>query len=119
MVVPGAYIVDEDVEISGSISTPRHLYVSGRIFGDARSLDVLIARHGVVDGHIRARTAIIAGHVKGGIEADHVRLLAGCTVEGDVTARTLEVEDGALFEGCVRRRPAIAPNPIARLLAVA
>jgi cytoskeletal protein CcmA (bactofilin family) len=49
------------------------------------------------------------GHVRGNVVANgRVELRAGCTVEGDIRALRLAVEDNAVFRGKVDLTQAVA-----------
>jgi cytoskeletal protein CcmA (bactofilin family) len=53
-----------------------------------------------VRGGVVAREVVISGKLAGKLQAsDLVRLLKGGKIEGDVEARRLVIEDGAVFDG--------------------
>jgi len=61
-----------------------------------------IGQHANVAADISARDVLILGTVKGNVSASgRVELRAGCTVEGDIRALRLAVEDNAVFRGKV------------------
>lgn len=57
-----------------------------------------------VIGEICANSVVISGHQVGRVTARHVRLAATCILEGDVIHSTIEIEEGAFFEGSIRRK---------------
>ena len=55
---------------------------------------------------------LILGHVQGNVVASgRVELRAGCTVEGDIRALRLAVEDNAVFRGKVDLTQSVAKGP--------
>jgi len=55
-----------------------------------------------VAADLSAKDVLILGHVQGNVIASgRVELRAGCTVEGDIRALRLAVEDNAMFRGKV------------------
>jgi cytoskeletal protein CcmA (bactofilin family) len=92
-----------DVECSGPAQ------VFGRIEGELRATDLVIGEGAQIDGGILAQEVTISGRVKGTIRAIRV-ILQGGVVEGDITSRTLSVDENSLFEGTSRR----VENPIER-----
>jgi len=54
-------------------------------------------------GDVVAEELTVNGHVKGTIHANRVRLGGAGVVEGDISHRTLAIEENARFEGTSRR----------------
>ena len=93
--------------------------IEGRVDGEVESEEtIVIAKDGVVVGEIIAHEAIISGRVQGGVTtASSVELRASCVVDGEIDARYIAVEQGALinaaFKGSsanTRRRPDWKPE---------
>jgi cytoskeletal protein CcmA (bactofilin family) len=92
-----------DVECSGPAQ------VFGRIEGELRATDLVIGEGAHIEGGILAQEVTVSGRVKGTIRAIRVTLRGG-VVEGDITSRTLSVDESSVFEGSSRR----VENPIER-----
>jgi cytoskeletal protein CcmA (bactofilin family) len=92
-----------DVECSGPAQ------VFGRIEGELRATDLVIGEGAHIEGGILAQEVTVSGRVKGTIRALRVKLQGG-VVEGDITSRTLSVDENSVFEGSSKR----VENPIER-----
>ena len=85
------------------------IYIDGHVeldvVGSGKSnTGVSISEHGEVDGDIRAVDVYIAGIVHGDVHASgHLRLAHTARVSGDVEYATLDIADGAIVEGIVRK----------------
>lgn len=86
--------------------------VRGKVHGDIESLqDLTIGETGVVHADaIAGKDMIIAGEINGNVKCGgRLRLSSTARLNGNIRARTLVVEDGALFNGsCCMTKPAPA-----------
>ncbi len=99
-------IIGNDLKIMGeriTIITKGTLQVDGEVHADLRGVDVVIGVGGKVTGAVSAENVAVRGQVIGSIKAINVELLATSYVEGEIMQQTLMIEDGAHFEGRVRR----------------
>ena len=107
----GLSIIGNDLMIMGeriTIITKGTLQVDGEVHADLRGVDVVIGVGGKVTGAISAENVAVRGQVIGAIRAMNVELLATSNVEGEIFQQTLMIEDGARFEGRVRRPADVA-----------
>jgi cytoskeletal protein CcmA (bactofilin family) len=106
--------IGSGMSIVGQVVCTGQARVFGRIEGELRVSDLLLAESAQVEGDVIAQEVTVRGHVKGSIRAVRVRLEDGATVEGDIFHRSLSIEEGALFEGSSRRveNPTNAPASI-------
>lgn len=96
ILAPGSSVVGELVS-DGVIK------VEGRVEGRVAGHQVLIAKGGRIVGDIEAAVAMVAGEVRGNIEArECVELQAGCAVHGDVTAPRVVIHEGGELNGQLR-----------------
>ncbi|MGE3066829.1 MAG: polymer-forming cytoskeletal protein, partial [Hyphomicrobiaceae bacterium] len=79
------------------------LQVDGEIQGELRGAEVIIGEKGKVTGTVAAERIIVRGEVSGTIRGATVALQASSRVEGDIHHQSLMIEQGALFDGRVRR----------------
>lgn len=99
-----ATTIGRGVRIIGSLTADEPVSIVGTLNGD-----VLVANHAVtvetggrVDGAVTARVITVQGGSAGRlIAADVVRVLVGATVNADVAAPKLALEEGAVFNGKV------------------
>jgi cytoskeletal protein CcmA (bactofilin family) len=96
--------IPNGLTISGELSAEEDIIVHGRVDGQISSPEhhLTIGASAEVKAKLIARVVTIAGSVDGGILAsERVRVLAGASVRGHITAPSLLLADGAMFTGTV------------------
>lgn len=74
--------------------------VNGPITGEAGS-EILIARGGMVEGQVDGSVVRVLGTIEGNVRAQNVYIEDGGVVEGNIEAGTLRTADGARVFGSV------------------
>jgi cytoskeletal protein CcmA (bactofilin family) len=92
-------VIGGDVTITGDLKASADLHVDGAIKGDITCAALVQGEGSVIEGAIEARSARLAGKVRGTINAKELTILASATIEGDVHYDSLTVEQGAAVEG--------------------
>lgn len=89
-VLEGAFEVHEGIRVDGTLKG--RLVASGTL---------VVGPSGEVEADpIRVRDAVVAGRLAGKLEAEQqVKLEASATLIGDISAKVLIVEEGAVFRG--------------------
>ena len=100
--------ISSGLSIVGKITGQGALTIFGRVEGEVRASNVVIAEGAEMVGDVVAEELTIGGHVKGTVRANRVKLNGSGVVEGDIFHRTLAIEENARFEGTSRRNE----NPI-------
>src|SRR5437867_13223552 len=97
----GKDILSSDVEIKGSIKFQKELLIDGKVEGEINSDGVLtIWEHADSRGEIKTKSITVFGKVQGNITvAERCELKAKCTLQGDLKAARLIIEEGATFIG--------------------
>ena len=108
----GVSSISADVTIVGKLTGEGTVKVFGRIEGELRAANVVIADGAQVEGDLVAEDVTIGGHVKGTIHADRVKLSSTAVVQGDIFHRSLAIEENARFEGSSRREDNPAEIPL-------
>lgn len=106
--------IGKTVVICGEVKGSEDLIVDGRVEGTVSLSDnrLTIGPNAKVAADLIARDVLVLGQVKGNVVASgRVELRAGCTVEGDIQALRLSVEDNAVFRGKVDLTQAVAKGP--------
>jgi cytoskeletal protein CcmA (bactofilin family) len=105
IIAPGTKVVGE-IETSGVVK------VEGVVSGTVRAeRQVLVARGGVVEGDIHATEAVVGGRVEGAVHAvDRVEVQTGASVKGDVSTRSLIVQEGGEVNGLINMTPSTASS---------
>jgi cytoskeletal protein CcmA (bactofilin family) len=96
--------IGKTVVICGEVKGGEDLIVDGRVEGTVNLSEnrLTIGPSANVAADLCAKDILIMGHVTGNVVASgRVELRAGCSVEGDIRALRLAVEDNALFRGKV------------------
>jgi cytoskeletal protein CcmA (bactofilin family) len=96
--------IGKTIVISGEVKGGEDLIVDGRVEGTVNLAEsrLTIGPNANVSADLSAKDVLIMGHVQGNIVASgRVELRAGCSVEGDIRALRLAVEDNAVFRGKV------------------
>ena len=75
--------------------------VDGRVKGTLRvEGHLVVGKTGVVDGEVRAHSALVAGSVKGKLLVqERAEFEAGARFHGDLECKRLVVHDGVIFDG--------------------
>jgi cytoskeletal protein CcmA (bactofilin family) len=93
-------VIGTGVSFRGDIIAPGAVMVSGNVHGDGDIGGTLaISRGSHWEGHVKARDAIIAGSLTGGIEVTQLEVGSAAVIKGNVIARTLAIARGAVIEG--------------------
>jgi cytoskeletal protein CcmA (bactofilin family) len=97
----GKDILSSDVEIKGSIKFQKELLIDGKVEGDINSEGVLtVGENADIRGEIKTRSIIVFGKVQGNITVtERCELKSKCTLQGDLKAARLVIEEGATFIG--------------------
>src|SRR6195256_7025983 len=97
----GKDILSSDVEIKGSIKFQKELLIDGKVEGEIHSEGVLtIGEHADIRGEIKTKSIIVFGKVQGNITVnERCELKSKCTLQGDLKAARLIIEEGATFIG--------------------
>lgn len=96
--------IGKSVVICGEVKGSEDLIVDGRVEGTVSLAEsrLTIGPNANVAADLSAKDVLILGHVQGNVVASgRVELRAGCSVEGDIRALRLAVEDNAVFRGRV------------------
>jgi cytoskeletal protein CcmA (bactofilin family) len=94
-------VLSSDVEIKGSVKFQHDLIVDGKIEGDIQSTgNLTIGENARIKAEVKTGTVIVYGKVHGNLTAvERVELKSSAEVIGDIKAKTLTIEAGAIFVG--------------------
>ena len=97
----GKDVLSSDVEIKGSIKFQKELLIDGKVEGEINSDGVLtIGENADIRGEIKTKSITVFGEVHGNITvAERCELKSKCTLQGDLKAARLVIEEGATFIG--------------------
>ena len=94
-------IIAAGLTFEGKIEGSGHVRISGRFKGDVHVDGTLTVEAGAhLAGAVRAGSVVVAGEIEGNIEgAQRVELHQSGVVNGDISAGSLTVADGARMRG--------------------
>ena len=94
-------VLSSDVEIKGTVKFTNDLVVDGKIEGEISSDgNLTVGENARIKAEIKTATVIVYGKVHGNLTAtERVELKASAEVVGDIKAKTLSIEAGAIFVG--------------------
>lgn len=94
-------VLSSDVEIKGTVKFQHDLIVDGKIEGDIQSTgNLTVGENARIKAEIKTGTVVVYGKVHGNMTAsDRVELKASAEVIGDIKAKVLTIEAGAIFVG--------------------
>jgi cytoskeletal protein CcmA (bactofilin family) len=97
----GKDILSSDVEIKGTIKFQKELLIDGKVEGEINSEGVLtIGENADIRGEIKTKSITVFGKVQGNITvSERCELKSKCTLQGDLKAARLIIEEGATFVG--------------------
>lgn len=100
---PGATRVSPGTRVVGRIEGTMEVVIDGELEGEVRLEGaLLIGGSGAVRGEVAARVVRVAGRVTGDVRGlERIELLAGGSVEGNLTAPRVVVAEGAFLSGRV------------------
>ena len=95
-------IVGKGTKIEGSMEVTQSIRIDGTFKGSLAATETLIvgSTGELSDVSVTVKNAIIGGNIKGNISASNkVTLESSSKLVGDITAKLLVIEEGALFSG--------------------
>jgi cytoskeletal protein CcmA (bactofilin family) len=97
----GKDVLSSDVEIKGSIKFQKELLIDGKVEGEINSDGVLtIGENADIRGEVKTKSITVYGKVQGNITVgERCELKSRCTLQGDLKAARLVIEEGATFIG--------------------
>lgn len=99
-------VLASDLTIIGQkvlVISQGRLQIDGEIRGDINGREVVIGQTGNVSGTITAQSIDVRGKVNGALRGATVTLQPTARVDGDITKMVLVIQEGAHFDGNVRR----------------
>lgn len=97
-------LVSREVLIEGEISGEESLHVDGRVKGVLRlSGDLFVGAGGVVEAEVEARNVVVQGSLTGKVSArQQLEIHPTGRFNGECMAASIEIREGAIFEGTSR-----------------
>jgi cytoskeletal protein CcmA (bactofilin family) len=113
-------IIGQGAKLEGTVVSAGSLRIDGQIKGQVNADgDVMLSPQSQVEAEISAQNVSVAGRFKGSITVKgRAEIARGGRVDGNITTKTLVIEEGAIFQGqsimdqpTVQAAPAAPPAP--------
>ena len=94
-------LLSKEVKIEGDIQGNENLQIEGKLKGSIKITgDIYVGPTGVVEANVEADNVVIQGQISGDVTArKQLQIQASGKLMGDCTAQTIDIKEGALFEG--------------------
>jgi len=95
---PRISIIDEELTITGNVTSKGELHLNGRVLGDVHCVALVLGENARVEGNAFAEEVIVRGCLIGSVRALRVSLQGNSHVEGNLFHKSLSPQ-GTHFEG--------------------
>ncbi|MDD5208210.1 MAG: polymer-forming cytoskeletal protein [Elusimicrobiales bacterium] len=97
----GDTVIGSEAYFQGTLTAKGSLRIDGRVDGSIVDAKIVtVGKSGKVKGDISCEICYVSGEVKGNITAlDHIEVLAGSHLDGDMRSPRIMLEEGAHFNG--------------------
>jgi len=105
-------LLSKNVNIVGEIQGNEDLHVEGRFKGSIKITgNIFVGQTGIVEADVEADNIIIQGKIKGNVLARRqLEIQSLGELIGDCSAQSIDIKEGAIFEGRSKMvRPAASP----------
>ena len=96
-------LLGKEIKIIGKISSKGALQLDGILEGEIIASKLVIEKSAKVVGSVTSEDLVIKGRIIGPVFGKKVRFGSSARVEGDTFHETIAIEDGAYYEGSIRR----------------
>lgn len=102
--IPNINMISHGTEITGTLKTNSDIRISGKLDGTIESHGkVIVSQGGLITGDVKGKEADVAGTINGELAVtDRLILRQTAIVRGDITTKSLLVEEGARFDGACK-----------------
>ena len=104
-------LLGKEIKIIGKISSKGALQLDGVLEGEITASKLVIEKSAKVIGSVTSEDLVIKGRIIGPVFGKKVRFGSSARVEGDTFHETIAIEDGAYYEGSIRRHASYADRP--------
>ena len=115
----GRTIIGEKIAIDGAIRGKEDLFIEGSVKGriEVEAHHLTVGTRGQVEAEIQAANVTISGTLVGNINAaEKVKITKEADFNGEITAKTISVEDGAFLKAVIelKREPHKKPVSVVK-----
>ncbi len=105
-------VIGPGAELTGDVIVRAGARIDGHVKGNVSCQGAMvIGKDGVVDGEVKAASAILSGRITGKLLVEgRVELSSTARMEGDVVCSKLVIEEGAFFQGHCQMSSSPSPS---------
>ncbi len=94
-------IIGQSVKVDGDFVSEGNVWVQGIVNGSLKTRgDLRVENGSKIKADVEAANALVSGHIKGNITIqNNLELTASAVIEGDIVAKVLSIEPGAILNG--------------------
>jgi len=94
-------LLSKEVKIEGDIQGNENLQIEGKLIGSIKLAgDIYVGPTGIIEANVEADNVVILGQVSGNVTArKQLQIQSSGKLLGDCTAQSIDIREGALFEG--------------------
>ena len=94
-------IIGQSVKVEGDFASEGNVWVQGIVNGSLKPRgDLRVEKGSKIKADVEAANALVSGAIKGNITIqNNLELTASAVVEGDIVAKVLSIEPGAIVNG--------------------
>ena len=93
-------VVSAECYFQGTLSVQGSLRVDGTLEGNVdNARSVVVGSDGKIVGDISAQVVVCSGEIEGNVCADMLEILAPASIQGDIRAKKMVVEEGGRISG--------------------
>lgn len=104
--------IGKSIIIKGDLSGDEDLIIEGKVDGRVQlpNNEITVGSDGRITADIEAKSIVVVGHTAGNLNAtQRVEVQATGTVEGDILAPSLQIQEGATVNGTISMTKSAAP----------
>ncbi len=94
-------LLSKEVKIEGDIQGNEDLQVDGQLKGSVKLAgDIFVGPTGIIEADVEAENIVVQGQITGNVLArKQLQIQSSGKLLGDCIAQTIDIKEGALFEG--------------------
>jgi cytoskeletal protein CcmA (bactofilin family) len=94
-------LLSREVKIEGDIQGNEDLQVDGQLKGSVKLAgDIFVGPTGIIEADVEAENVVVQGQIIGNVLArKQLQIQSSGKLLGDCIAQTIDIKEGALFEG--------------------
>jgi len=94
-------LIGKNTVIEGSLNAEGTVRIEGKLKGDVNiSGNLIVGDAGFVIGNVKADSVLLSGVIEGNITVEnHLHLTSSSKLTGDIEAKNIIIDEGAVFNG--------------------